>query len=100
MKDGIHKGPGAISREGTTRPVGAMGAGSQAENEDAGAGVSEAGNGTGPVGLVLIGTASGFANSLAVTEKAGTTVAPYDGVVDLLQNGRERLDFRTAHCIP
>jgi hypothetical protein len=74
-----------------------MSAGSKSKNKDASAKVAEAGNGTGPVGLVLISAAAGFADSAAIVTQARTALAPDDGIVDLLQNRRERLNFRTSH---
>lgn len=100
MEDGIHEGSRSVAGEGAAGPIGAVSAGSKAQNKNAGARVSESGNRARPVGLVLIGAAAGFADATAIVAKAGTTVALDDGVVDLLQNRRERLNFRTGHCIP
>jgi hypothetical protein len=100
VENRIHKGSGAVSGERASRPIGAVSAGGKPQNKNAGARVSEAGNGAGPVGLVLIGTASGFSDSAAIIAKARATVALDDRLADLLQNRREGLNFRTGHCIP
>ena len=41
-------------------------------------GVAKAGDGTGPVGLVVVGTALGFADAAAVVAEAGTAGAGDD----------------------
>ncbi len=50
--------------------------------------VSEAGNRAGPVGLVLIGAAPGFADAAAIVAKAGAALAIDDGFANLLQKWR------------
>jgi len=60
VEDGVHEVAGAIARERAAGTVGSMGSGSQAEDEDAGARVAEAGNGAGPVDLVDVGATAGF----------------------------------------
>jgi|SRR5665213_2309378 len=100
MENRIHKSSRAISCEGATCPIGAVSTGSEPKNKYAGASVPEARNGAGPVGLVLIGAAAGLADSTAVIAKARTAIAFDDGIVDLLQNRRKGLGFRTGHCIP
>jgi len=64
-----------------------MGSGSKAEDQDAGKGVSEAGNGTSPVSLVLVGAAASFSDAFAVFAEAGAAFAGDDGLADLLEGG-------------
>ena len=65
--------------------------GGEAEDEDPGAGVAEAGDWPCPVGVVLIGAAAGFADAGAVGAQAGTKLAGDDGIADLVQfKGRGR----------
>lgn len=100
VQDGIHKSPRAISGKGSAGSVGAMGSGCQAKDKNTGTSVSKAGNGTRPVGLILIGTTLGFADSAAIIAKSGTAAALDDRIVDLLQDWRKRLNFRATHYIP
>ena len=62
MTDGVHEVAGAISGEGAAGAIGSVGSRGKAEDEETGAGISEAGNGTSPVGLILIRAAAGFAD--------------------------------------
>ncbi len=87
VQDGVHEVAGAVAGEGTAGAVGTVGSGSEAEDQDAGAGVSEAGNGTGPVGLVLVGAAASLADAFAVFAEAGAAFAGDDGLADLLEGG-------------
>ena len=57
VEDGVHEVAGAVAGEGSAGAVGSVGAGGEAEDEDAGFGVAKAGDGAGPVGLVEIGAA-------------------------------------------
>ena len=85
VQDGIHEVAGAVAGEGAAGAVGSVGAGGEAEDEDAGAGIAEAGDGAGPVGLVLVGAAFGFADAAAVVAKPGAAFAGDDGFVNLLE---------------
>ena len=49
-------------------------------------GIAEAGDGAGPVGLVLVGAAAGFADAAAVVAQPGAALAGDDGVVNLLKD--------------
>ena len=104
VQDGVHEVAGAVAGEGTAGAVGSVGSGSEAEDEDAGARVAEAGHGAGPVGLVLVGTAFGLADAAAVCAKTGAAFAGDDGLVDLLEELRRSLSFDSlgvgCHCIP
>lgn len=84
VQDWVHEVAGAVSGKGAAGAVGPVGSRGEAEDEDAGAGVAEAGNGTGPVGLVLVGAALDLADASAVVAEAGATFAGYDGIVNLL----------------
>jgi len=99
MEHWVHEIAGAVPSEGTPGAVGSMGAGSKAEDEQAGAGIAKAGNGTRPVDLVLIGAATGFADAAAVVAQARAAFAIDNGFADLLQNRGERLWVGTRHCI-
>lgn len=98
VKHRIHEVAGAVAREGAACAVGSVCAGSEAEDEDTGARISEARDGTDPVGLVLIGAAFGFADAAAVVAEAGAAFAIDDGFVDLLQERRKSAG--AVHCIP
>ncbi len=52
VQDGVHEVAGAVAGEGSAGAVGTVGAGGEAEDEDAGPGVAKARDGSGPVGLV------------------------------------------------
>jgi hypothetical protein len=75
VEDGIHEVAGAIAGEGAAGAVGTVGAGSEAEDEDAGLWVAEAGDGASPVGVVDVGTAAGFADAGAVFAQPGAKLA-------------------------
>ena len=64
VEDRVHEVAGAVAGEWAAGAVGSVSAGGETEDEDAGAGVSEAGNGTAPVGLVLVGAAFGLGDAL------------------------------------
>lgn len=66
VENGIHEGAGAVAGEGATGTVGSVCTRSEAQNENAGTGISEAGNGASPVDMVLIGAALRFAYAAAV----------------------------------
>jgi hypothetical protein len=69
VENGVHEIAGAVSGEGAAGAVGTMSAGGEAKDKDACFGITEAGDGTGPVGLVLIGAAAGFADAATVVTK-------------------------------
>ena len=84
VQDGVHEVAGAVSGKGAAGAVGPVGSRGEAEDEDAGEGVAEAGNGTRPVGLILVGAAFDLADASAVVAEASATFAGYDGIVNLL----------------
>ena len=100
VENGIHKSSGAVAGKRPTCPIGTMGSGGESKDQDTSARIAETRNGARPISLVLISAAAGFADAAAVVTKARTTVAFDDGLVELLQNRRKGLNFRTNHCIP
>ena len=84
---GIHEIARSVAGEGAASAIGPVGSGSEAEDEDAGAGVTEARDGACPVVLVLIGAAAGFADASTVGAQAGTEFTGDDGVADVVQVG-------------
>jgi hypothetical protein len=91
VENGVHEIAGAVAGKGPPRSVGSVGAGSEAEDEDAGIGIAEAGNGLGPVFLVAVGLAAGLADTADVGDEAGTTGAVGDVLLDLSEDGKGRL---------
>ena len=87
VKDRVHEVAGAVSGEGTPGTVGAVGAGSEAEDEDAGAWIAEAGDGSCPVFVVLVGATAGRADAGAIVAQAGTEFACGDGGADAVEIG-------------
>ncbi len=85
VEDGKHEVAGAVSGEGAAGAVGAVGSGRKAENEDAGAGVAEAGNGPRPVGLVQVSAAAGLADGLTVEAETRATLALDDVFAGAIQ---------------
>lgn len=77
-----------------------MGAGGEAQDEDAGAGVSKAWDGAGPVGLIDVGATFGFAYAAAVVPETGAALTGDDGLMNLLEELRRSLCEGGCHCIP
>ena len=100
VQDGIHEIAGAVSGEGAAGAVGSMGARGEAEDEDAGAGVSEAWDGARPVGLIDVGAALGLAYAAAVVAKTEAALTSDDGLMNLLEELRRSLCEGGCHCIP
>jgi hypothetical protein len=94
MQNGIHEVAGAIASERAASTVGSMGAGGQAEDENAGAR-----NRTRPVSLVQVGTALRFADTTTVVAKTGTAFTGDDGVTNLLKEWGRILCIERCHCI-
>jgi hypothetical protein len=74
--------------------------GREAEDEDSGAGVAKAGYRAGPIGLILIGAALGFADAAAVVTETGAALTGDDGLMNLLEERRDYLCVGGCHCIP
>ena len=83
VEDGVHEVAGAIAGKWPTRPVGAVSAGGEAEDEDAGVVVSEAGNGFCPVFLIAKGGAAGLAEGVAVVAESGAAGTIDDALLEL-----------------
>ena len=71
-----------------------MRAGGESKYQQARFGVTEAGHGAGPVGLIEIGPTAGLTDSAAVVAEAGAELAGDDGLVNLLELGRGSQDRR------
>jgi len=100
VQDRVHEVAGAVAGEGSACSVSSVGAWGEAEDEDSGPGVTKARDGPGPVGLVDIGAAFGFADSSAVFAKTGAALAGDDGPMNLLEELRRTLCVGAYHCIP
>ena len=100
VEDRVHEVAGAVTGEGAAGAVGSVSSGSEADDEDSSAGVAETGDRARPVGLVLVGTAFGFADTLAVSAKAGAAFAGNDGLMNLLEKLGRYLCAGRCHCIP
>jgi hypothetical protein len=99
VEDRVHEVSGAIAGEGSAGAVGTVGAGSESNDQDACAWISEAGDRTCPVGLVLVGTAAGFADSTAIIAEPRALFAGDDGVVNLLEDYGRRWSSTNRHLI-
>jgi len=99
VQDGVHEVAGAVTSEGAAGTVRAMGARRETQDEDAGAWIAEAGNGTSPVGLVKIGAAFRFSDSLTVFTETRAKVAGNDRFANLLQERGRKLLIGACHCI-
>jgi hypothetical protein len=84
VQDGVHEVTGAIACERTAGAVGSVGAWREAEDEDAGVWVAEAGNRARPIGLVEVGAAFGLADALTVSPETRAEVAGDDRFANLL----------------
>lgn len=73
---------GAVAGEHAAGAVGAMGSGGEAEDEDAGVGVAERGDGASPIGLITVGAALEFRNFRSVRAEAGTAATSYDFLLE------------------
>jgi hypothetical protein len=99
VENRVHEVSGAVTGEGTAGAVGTVGAGSESNDQDACAWISEAGDRTCPVGLVLVGTTTGFADSTAIIAEPRTPFAGDDGVVNLLEEYGRRWSSTNRHLI-
>jgi len=99
VQDGIHEVAGAVAGEGAASAVGSVGAGSKAEDENAGTWVPEAWDGTGPVGLILVGTALDLSDSAAIVAEARAAFAVNDGFANLEKEWGRYLFVDAYHCI-
>ena len=95
----IHEVAGAVAGERASGAVRSVRARSEAKNEDAGARITETGNGARPVSLVDVSTAFSLSNALAVLAQPRTEIAGDDRFADLLQERGRALDIEGGHCI-
>lgn len=70
---------GAVAGEDAASAVGTMGAGGEAEDEEAGGGVTEAGDGSAPVGFRSVGATLDDGDVGAVFSQAGALITGDDG---------------------
>jgi hypothetical protein len=99
VQDGVHEVAGAIAGKGATGAVRSVGAGREAQDEDASAWIAKAGNRARPVGLIKVGAAFGLADALTVFAKARTKFAGDDRFANLQQERRRTLVVGSGHCI-
>ena len=85
VEDGIHEIAGAVSGEGAAGAVGAVGSGSEAEDEDAGGEVAESRNRKRPVGLVDVGTPARQADGFSIEAETRAALAGDDVLSDGLR---------------
>ena len=76
---------GAVAGEDAAGAVGAVGSGGESDDDEAGLGVAERGDGAAPVGFVAVGAALGLGDVLAVFAEAGALVAIDDFFLEVLQ---------------
>jgi len=76
-----------------------VGAGGKSKDENVGAGVAKAGNGAGPVGLILVGAPFGLSNAATVFTKTRAAFTGDDGLMDLLEELWRGLRVGRCHCI-
>jgi hypothetical protein len=100
VENGVHEVAGAVAGEWTTGAVGSVSSRRKAEDEDASTRITETGDRTCPVRLVLIGAAFGLTDAATVTAKARAELAGNDGPVNLLEKRRRHLCVGGCHCIP
>lgn len=91
VQNRVHEVSRAIAGEGPAGTVSSMGARRETENQNTGARIAKAGNGSRPVGLVKISSPFGLPDTATIIAQPGTTLAARDGVVNLLEEGRRYL---------
>jgi hypothetical protein len=99
VEDGVHEVAGAVAGEGAAGAVGAVSAGCEAEDENAGERISKAGHGARPVGLVEVGAAFGLSDASAVVAETGAEFAGNDRFVNLLKELQRSLFMGRCHGI-
>ena len=100
VENGVHEVAGAVAGEWPAGAVGSVSSRRKAEDEDASTRITETGDRTCPVRLVLIGAAFGLTDVATVTAKARAELAGNDGPVNLLEKRRRHLCVGGCHCIP
>ena len=76
---------GAVASEDAAGAVGAVCTGGEADDDEAGFGIAERGDGAAPVDFVAVGAALGLGDGLAVFAEAGALVAVDDLFLEVLQ---------------
>lgn len=87
---GVAEGPekevaGAVPGEDAAGAIGAVGTGGEADDDEAGLGVTERGDGAAPVGVGEVGAALDLGDVLAVVAEAGAALAIDDLALKVLQ---------------
>jgi hypothetical protein len=90
VEDGIEEVAGAVAGKDAASAVPAVGSGSEAERQDAGFGIAEAGYRAGPVGLVDVGSAFALADALAVFTKSRAAFTCSNLLMQSCESGRSR----------
>ena len=78
VEDLVEDVAGAVAGEHAAGAVGAVGAGSEAEDEDAGVRVAEGGDGSSPIGLIAVGAALELRDFGSMGAETGTALAGND----------------------
>ncbi len=76
---------GAVAGEDAAGAVGSVGAGGEADDDEAGGGIAEGGDGAAPVGLVAVSAALDFGDVAAVIAEARALLAVDDLALEGLQ---------------
>jgi hypothetical protein len=90
VQNRIEEVTGAIAGEDATGAVAAVGSGSEAECQDTGLGIAEAGDRACPVDLVDIGTALALADTLAVFAKSRAAFTCGNSFMERCEGRRSR----------
>jgi hypothetical protein len=80
VQNAIEEVTGFIARKDAARAVGAVGTGSESDDEQPGRGVAERGYGQPPIFLILIGASADTSNFGTVKIEARAEAASYDGL--------------------
>jgi hypothetical protein len=87
VQHGIHEIAGSVAGERASGAIGAVSAGSESHDQNAGQRIAESGNGLAPVFPVAIGTALLAGDLLAISDQTGAASA---GDHVLVENGKPR----------
>jgi hypothetical protein len=97
MQYGIHEIAGAVAREGAAGAIRTMRSGSEAQNQHAGAGITEAGDRPRPVIVVTVGCSARLTNMSTVGTQAGAEAARDDRFANAVKIFGIRLTPRLGH---
>jgi len=95
VQHGIHEVAGSVAGEGASGAIGAVSAGSEAHDQDAGQRIAESGNGLAPVFPVAIRTALLAGDLLTIANQARTASA---GDHVPVENGKPRHWVIRPYC--